>query len=447
MIFNIENVKKIRTGNITINSKEVKKNSIFFAIKGKKTDGHLFAKEALKKRAKYVVVKKNFKVAEKNKNSFIKVKSPLKLLEQIAKYKRSLSNGIFIGITGSFGKTTLKFMLSYFLKKYEITYSSPKSFNNRFGLPLSLSNTPKKSKYNIFELGMSNKGEISKLCKILSPEIGVITNIGPAHLKNFKNLKEVCLAKAEVYDYIKKDGVVFLNKDDFYFNKLFKIAKSKKLKVVTFGKSKNSNIQLLKVTKKNQQLFLLISVYKKSFMIETKTINDSFVMNFLATLSICTHFKLNLKKIISSAKNFPIPSGRGNNIIRTINGKKIHIIDESYNANPISMKNAIRNFSSLHSISKKKIAIIGDMLELGHRSKYYHQEIGKILKNSNIDEVCLIGNFVKFIYQKIKNTKKSFLYKDISHFKDKFLELTNNKSIILIKGSNAIGLNKLINKC
>ena len=293
---------------------------------------------------------------------------------------------------------------------------------------------------------MSNKGEINKRCKILSPEIGIITNIGPAHLKNFKNLKEICLAKAEIYNYIKKDGVVFLNKDDFYFDTLFKIAKSKKLKVVTFGKSKNSNIQLLKVTKKSNKKFLLICIYKKNFTIETKTINDSFVINFLATLSICAYFKFNLKKIINSAKNFPIPSGRGNSIVRIIKGKKIHIIDESYNANPISMKNAITNFSSLNGIFKKKIAIIGDMLELGHKSKYYHQEIAKILKISNIDEVYLIGNCVKFIYQEIKNTKKSFIYKDISHFKGKFLELTNNKSIFLIKGSNAIALNQLINK-
>ena len=446
MNFNIENIKKIRTGKITINSKEVKKNSIFFAMKGKKTDGHLFAKEALKKGAKYVVVKKSFRITEKNKNSFIKANSPLKLLEQIAEYKRSLSNGIFIGITGSFGKTTLKFMLSYFLKKYETTYSSPKSFNNHFGLPLSLSNTPKESKYNVFELGMSNKGEISKLCKILSPEIGVITNIGPAHLKNLKNLKEICLAKAEIYNYIKKGGIVFLNKDDFYFDTLFKIAKSKKLKVVTFGKSKNSNIQLLKVTKKSNKFFLLIRVNKKNFTIETKTINDSFVINFLATLSICAYFKFNLKKITNSAKNFPIPSGRGNTINRIIKGKKIHIIDESYNANPISMKNAISNFSSLDSTFNKKIAIIGDMLELGRKSKYYHQEIAKILKTSNVDEVYLIGSCVKFIYQKIKNTKKCFIYKNISHFKDKFSELTNNKSIFLIKGSNAIGLNQLINK-
>ena len=440
------NIKKIKTGNITINSKNIKKNSIFFSIKGKKTDGHLFAKEALKKGAKYAVVKQNFKIAEKNKNSFIKVKSPLKLLEQIAEYKRSLCNGIFIGITGSFGKTTLKFMLSYFLKKYDSTYSSPRSFNNHFGLPLSLSNTPKRSKYNIFELGMSNKGEINKLCKILSPEIGIITNIGPVHLKNFKNLKEICLAKAEICNYIKKNGVVFLNKDDFYFDTLYKIAKSKKLNVVTFGKSKHSNIQLLKIVKKNNKNFLLIRVYKKKFTIETKTINDSFVMNFLATLSICEYFKFNLKKIINCAKNFPIPSGRGNTIIRIIKGKKIHIIDESYNANPISMENAISNFSALDNTTSKKIAIIGDMLELGRKSEYFHKEIGKKLKTSNIDEVYLIGRYVKSIYQKIKNTKKTFLFSDIINFKDKFLELTNNKSIFLIKGSNAIGLNKLINK-
>lgn len=446
MILDKENIKRIKKGYCTINSKEVKKNSIFFAIKGKKIDGHLFVNEALKKGAKYAVVKKNFKIIPKYKNNYIKVNSPLKLLEQIAEYKRSLSDGIFMGITGSFGKTTLKFMLSHFLKKYENTYCSPKSFNNHFGLPLSLSNTPKASRYNIFELGMSNKGEINNLSKMLCPEIGIITNIGPAHLKNFKSLKEICFAKAEICNHIKERGIIILNKDDFYFNVLFKIARSKKLKIITFGKDKNSHIQLLKVIKKKNKNFLLIKIFKTKFTIETKTLNDNFVMNFLATLSICSYLKLNLKKIVLCAKNFSVPSGRGNSTIGYIKGKKINIIDESYNANPISMKNAISNFSTLHVPSKKKIAIIGDMLELGIKSKYYHEEIAKELKKSNIDEVYLIGKYVNFIYQKIKNIKKSLLFRDIDHFKDTFLISKVNKSIFLIKGSNAIGLNKLINK-
>ena len=437
--------KKLKINKIIINSKEAKKKSIFFAIKGKNTDGHFYAKEALQKGAEFAVVKNSYQVSQANKKNFLKVSSPLKFLEKTAQYQRKNSKGVFIGVTGSFGKTTLKFMLSFFLKKFGKTYSSPKSFNNHFGLPLSLSNTPANSKYNIFELGMSNKGEIEKLSKILNPDIGVITNIGPAHLKNLKTLKKVCSAKSEIMNHIKKDGVIFLNKEDDYFSDLKKRAKIQKLKIVTFAKSKIADVQLLKTVKKNRKKYLIVKVFKNQFKIETKTLNDNFVVNFLITLSLCSYLGLDLKKIIKNAKNFPTPSGRGDLVIKKIEGKKVKIINESYNANPISMKNAIENFSSLAQSGKKKVAIIGDMLELGFKSKYYHEQIAELLINSRIDDVHLIGKEVAYIYQKLKKFRKCNIYNNINQFSAVFSKIVNDKSIFLIKGSNGIGLNKLLN--
>ena len=437
--------KKLKINKIFINSKEAKKKSIFFAIKGKNTDGHFYAKEALQKGAELAVVKNSHQVSQSNKKNFLKVSSPLKFLEKTAQYQRKNSKGVFIGVTGSFGKTTLKFMLSFFLKKFGKTYSSPKSFNNHFGLPLSLSNTPANSKYNIFELGMSNKGEIEKLSKILNPDIGVITNIGPAHLKNLKTLKKVCSAKSEIMNHIKKGGVIFLNKEDDYFSDLKKRAKIQKLKIVTFAKSKIADVQLLKTVKKNRKKYLIVKVFKNQFKIETKTLNDNFVVNFLITLSLCSYLGLDLKKIIKNAKNFPTPSGRGDLVIKKIEGKKVKIINESYNANPISMKNAIENFSSLAEPGKKRVAIIGDMLELGFKSKYYHEQIAELLINSRIDDVHLIGKEVAYIYQKLKKFRKCNIYNNINQFSAVFSKIVNDKSIFLIKGSNGIGLNKLLN--
>ena len=438
--------KKIKIDNVTINSKEVNAKSIFFAIKGKNTDGHYFVKEAIKKGCRLIVVKNNFKVPKNNLHKFIKVRSPIRYLENFAKYQRLTSKGLFVGITGSFGKTTLKYMLSFFLKQYGKTFSSPKSFNNHFGSPLSLSKKKKNSQFNIFELGMSNPGEIDKLSEILRPDIGVITNIGPAHLKNFKNLKAVCLAKAEIMNHIQKNGYIVLNKDDFYFSTLFKIANNKKLKIITFSKSKKANIQLLKIIKKKYSYQMIVKVLQKKITIQSKTINDSFVVNFLATLCVCFYFNCSLGKIKKRAENFSLPSGRGNKIIKIIKGKKIHIIDESYNANPISMKNAIQNFSLFNSHKKKKIAIIGDMLELGQKSKFYHLEVAKILNSAKINEIYLVGKEVVHIHNQLKKTKTCFICKDIVHFKSLFLKIVNEKSIFLIKGSNGIGLNKLVNQ-
>ena len=185
---------------------------------------------------------------------------------------------------------------------------------------------------------------------------------------------------------------------------------------------------------------------QKKITIQTNTINDSFVVNFLATLCVCSYFNCSLKKIKKRVENFSLPSGRGNKIIKIIKGKKVHIIDESYNANPISMKNAIENFSLYNSHNKKKIAIIGDMLELGQKSKFYHLEVAKILNNAAIDEIYLVGKEVVHIHNQLKKTKRCFICKDILHFKSLFLKIVNEKSIFLIKGSNGIGLNKLVNQ-
>jgi UDP-N-acetylmuramyl pentapeptide synthase len=207
----------------TLNSKDVNKKTIFFAVKGKSTDGHFFVSEAINKNCKFAVVKKEFKnLGKKKEKKIIRCNSPLEYLENIASYKRNQSSGLFFGITGSFGKTTLKFMLSFLLNKVKKTYCSPKSFNNHFGLPLSLSNLPRNSIYNIFELGMNNKGEINNLSKLLQPDIGIITNIGPAHLEKLKNLRNIALCKSEIISNIKKNGTIFLNIDDKYFNLLKK---------------------------------------------------------------------------------------------------------------------------------------------------------------------------------------------------------------------------------
>ena len=444
IIFNKKNIKKnINITSSTINSKEVKKGSIFFAIKGKKTDGHFYIKEVLRKKSEMIVVKKNFKLPKHNRDKFIKVSSPLKYLNKIASYIRKKNNSIFIGITGSYGKTTLKSMLQFFLSNFKKTYSSPKSFNNHFGLPLSLSNTPQNSKYNIFELGMSHKGEINKLSKILLPNIAIITNIGPAHLKNFKNLKEICYAKAEILNHVTKNGVVFLNKDDFYFKTLLQIAKRKKIKTITFGNSLGANVQIIKKTINNKKNFLKLKIFENKYTVQVKNFNDNFIQNFLITLGVLAYLNLDLDFALKLSKNFAIPSGRGNLIQKKYRNKKISIIDESYNANPITMNNAINNFCKM-KIKKEKKVIIGDMLELGFKSKFYHQQLANSLNSKSIKKVYLVGKEVISTYNRLKKRKNCYLYNNVNTLRDKLSEILDTNSVYLVKGSNSIGLNELL---
>jgi len=217
------------------------------------------------------------------------------------------------------------------------------------------------------------------------------------------------------------------------------------LKIISFGTSSKSNIRLVKIINQNNKKYLIIKIQQKKIKIETLTLNDNFNKNFLIVITILIHLKLDLKKIIKIAKNFPIPSGRGDFLYKKIKNKKIEIVNDSYNANPISMINAIKNFVALNT-KKDKIAIIGDMLELGSKSRFYHQKVGNYLNNTKIRKVYLVGKEVGCIYTKLKSIKKCEIYNNIDQFKEVFREILNEKSIFLIKGSNGVGLNKLLNE-
>ena len=211
-----KNVKNISFNGVSINTKTIKKNNLFFAIKGKNKDGHKFAKDAIHKGAIKTVVSKKIKQVPKNK--VIKVKDTLSSLNDLAKATRYYSQAQIIGITGSVGKTTLKNLISFALKNYGKEYYSPHSYNNKFEVPLSIANLKYDTEYGVFEIGMNKKGEVDNLSKIVKPEIGIITNVAEAHLKNFKTLKDIAKAKAEIINNIPKGGNLVLNRDGKFFS-------------------------------------------------------------------------------------------------------------------------------------------------------------------------------------------------------------------------------------
>ena len=195
-IFNKKMIRDINYNGVSINTKNIKKNNLFFAIKGKNTDGHNYVKEAIKRGAVKSIVSKKLKKIPTNK--IIKVKNTLLSLKNLAKVTRENSAAQIIGITGSVGKTTLKNLISFALKNYGKVYHSPRSYNNKFGVSLSLSNLRRDIDYGVFEIGMDKKGEINNLSSMVRPEIAIITNISGAHFKNFNTLKDIAKAKAEI---------------------------------------------------------------------------------------------------------------------------------------------------------------------------------------------------------------------------------------------------------
>jgi len=429
-VFNAHIDNKLFFNKVSIDSREISNKDIFFAIKGEKDDGHKYVKNVLKNKNNLAIVSKRI-----NNKKIIKIKNTLEGLRDLASYARQRTDAKIIAITGSCGKTSLKNLLNISLRRFGKTHCSPKSYNNHIGVPYSLANLSSDNKYGIFEIGMSAKGEIDNLVSFVKPHIAIITNIGPAHLENFDNIFGICKAKSEIMNGIYQNGVIILNKDDEFFNTFMRIAKKKKIKVLTFGFLK-SDVQIKKKSKK-----VFFKINNKIFNFKIRNFNKSYLYNIAATL--CVHYYLNnniifLKNIFS---NFRVPEGRGNEKYIKIKNKKILLINDSYNSNPVSLNEAIHNFSlRKKKNNQRKVLVIGDMLELGIKSKYYHEQSAKMLNKTNIDKVHCVGSMMRYAHQKLNLTKRGLLFRDIRSFKENIFNLLENNDILLVKSSNRVGL-------
>ena len=356
---------------------------------------------------------------------------------------RQISPGRIIAITGSCGKTSLKEMLGRTLSKFGKTVYSQKSFNNKYGVPVSLFNLDQNHEFGVFEVGMDKKGEINELSNLISPDLAIITNVAYAHAKNFKNIKEIALAKAEIIYNIKKGGSLVLNNDDKFYDLHKQIAFKNNIKVRSFSiKNKSADISLSYIKKDGANFKMFINNKNKFFVIPNNFESD--IRNILATITAISIFK-NIndldKEIFYDIKK---PNGRGDISKIKIDNKNINLIDESYNSNPLSLKSAIENYDKIKIIGNKKYMILGDMLELGSHSKKLHFEMSKVINSSSLENVSVIGKDIKETYKNIFNRKKGLILKETSEIIDLIKNHLDNNDYLMIKGSNSTGLNKLI---
>ena len=431
----LNNKRKCEFEGVSINSKSIKKGNLFIAIKGKNNDGNNYVRESLKKGANLSITTKNF-----NNKKIIKVKNTHQFLNKLAVKKREKSNAIIIAVTGSVGKTTIKTLLGIILSSFGKTYYSPRSFNNHYGVPLSLSNLERDHLYGVFEIGMSRRGEINKLSKLVNPDIAIISNIAEAHIENFKNIKDIAKAKGEIINNIKKNGTLIINRDDKFFSYFNRLAKMRNLNVVSFGFRDNSDIFL--IDKKNQKvnkinaLNEIISLNKNSFN----------TYNVLSIIAVLKSLSLNLKKIPKIFKTFRPIEGRGkiHNVFRY--GEKFKLIDESYNANPLSVKESIINFSKIKKNKAKKYLLLSDMLELGNNSDLYHKNLSKFINKTDIDKFFVYGDKILNTYKYTNKNKRGNIFQSAQDVDEIFSNLIKQDDYLMIKGSNSTGLNKVSKK-
>lgn len=411
--------------NISTDTRKIKKNSIFFALKGPNFNANNFAKNALEKGCSYAVIDDE---KYKENDRFILVNDCLTALQDLARRHRRMLKIPFIGITGSNGKTSTKELINAVLSKKFKTLATEGNLNNHIGVPLTVLSITDETEIAIIEMGANHIGEIAFLCEISQPDFGIITNIGKAHLEGFGSFEGVIKAKGELYEHLKKnDGTVFLNND----NQLLKDL-SNGIKKVTYGKSSDSDCNG-KLLEANPFLKILWKRKQETDLhenIQTQIIGSYNFENILAAICIGNFFGVEKAEIKSAIENY-VPSNNRSQIIKK--GSNTIILD-CYNANPTSMSAAINNFTQISDA--KKIAVLGDMLELGEYSQREHEHIVEILKSCRFSQTILVGK--EFSKIKLPENFKIFLSteKAIQFFKTNKIE----NSHVLIKGSRGIKL-------
>ena len=422
---------------VSINSKSIKKGNLFIAIKGKNNDGHDFVNEAISNGASTCVISKNFN--KKKPNKFIKVSNTYNFLKKLAYQKRININGKVIAVTGSSGKTSVKDLIGNLLNNYADTYFSPKSYNNLYGVPLSLCNLETEHKFGVFEIGMSKKGEIKNLSEIVKPDLAIITNVAEAHIENFKSLSHIAQAKGEIIENISNSGTLILDRDSKFYDYFKSKADERKLKVFTIGYSVKSDIQIMNVKNIMRHKFITIKLLNKKYIFKVK---DQIVKNIAFAIAVLKNLNLDINKIKHKINKIKIPEGRGKIFKVKYKNLNFNLIDESYNANPLSVKQSILNLSNIKN-NNHKYVLLGDMLELGKKSKKLHKKLSPIINSSNINKLFIHGNHIMETYKNVKKNKRGNVLQYKSDFKEVLLPILRNNDYLMIKGSNATGLNKL----
>ena len=327
-----------------------------------------------------------------------------------------------------------------------VTYS-PRSFNNKIGVPLSLFNLKKNDEFGIFEIGMDKKGEIDYLSKIIKPDVGVITNISYAHIKNFKNIHQIALAKAEIIKNIKEEGYLVLNKDDKFYNFHKNLGLKRNLKTLSFSlNNKSATVSLHSILKKKSKYKISVKIdkIKKYFYFNSLFEND--LKNMLATITILSIYKDVHKLDENIFCDFKKSNGRGDIVKVQLFKKNFYLVDESYNSNPLSLKSAIKNFDMIKINNSKKHLLLGDMLELGKYSKKLHTQIGKTINKTSLKNVNVIGKSVRLTFDNLNKSKRGIIIKQKSQIINLIKNTLNNNDYLMIKGSNSTGLNSLVNQ-
>lgn len=409
---------------VSTDTRKIEQDCLFFALKGENFDANTFTKEAIEKGAKYVVIDNpEFQIEDKT----LLVEDSLVALQELAKFHRNYLGLPIIALTGSNGKTTTKELIHAVLLKKFKTLATIGNLNNHIGVPLTLLRFTNETEIGIVEMGANHQKEIEFLCQIAQPDYGYITNFGKAHLEGFGGVEGVIKGKSEMYNYLRTNNkLAFVNLDDSIQKE-----KTKDIKQYSFGLNSNDSNVIITNIEANP----MVKITFNEITIHSHLIGIYNANNINAAITIGKFFEVS-DELIKEAIEHYIPE---NNRSQLIQKNTNEIILDAYNANPSSMAAAIENFKQLDK--ENKIAILGDMFELGEESLAEHKKIVELLENNSNITTYFIG---KDFYANHKSNNHFHFFENFESFANFFNKKLPSSSLILIKGSRGMALEKTL---
>ena len=425
---------------VSIDTRTLQQGEAFFAIAGDRFDGHDFASQAMRAGASCIVIAEDRAIALGHLNvPKIVVPDVLGALENVGRAARARTEAQVAAITGSVGKTTTKEMLRAALTPAGATHAAVASFNNHWGVPLTLSRMPAETRFGVFEIGMNHSGEITPLVGMVRPHVAAITRIAPAHLGNFASIEDIAAAKAEIFSGLVPGGVAVLNADDEHFAFLRAKAEGQGVETIrTFGTKAGCDVFVRFGTP------TLFEVEGTTHEVSMPFAGNHNTMNAACAVAVATALGAGAQAAIRGIEAMPAVAGRGTVDRIAVDGGEARLVDESYNANPVSMAAALQVLSTMEpGAGGRRVAVLGDMRELGRFSADLHADLDQPVLDAKPSVVVLVGHEIASLAERLDGKVELYHRASADAAEPLLRSLLRPNDIVMLKASNGTGLGRV----
>ena len=431
---------------ISIDSREIGPDALFVAIKGDKLDGHDFVSAALAAGASAAIVSEAWFLAHGGERLIV-VPDPLEALRTLGRAARSRSKALIVAVTGSAGKTTTKEAIRSVLSAAGPTHWSLKSFNNHWGVPLTLARLPREAQYAVFEIGMNHAGEITPLVQMVRPHIAVITTVAAAHLEFFASVTQIAEAKAEIFLGLEEGGTAVLNADHDYLHVLFAKAREAKIDhIVTYGFDEEADWRIGPPETAGPRTFARVTHGTEIFDLNLGVRGRHMVANATAALAVGRLAGMDRYAALKALGEFGASEGRGEMIRLGPSAKPLLLIDESYNANIASMNATLEVFATVAAPGGQKVLVLGDMLELGPQGADLHRSLKDAVLKSGATRIFLVGSAIESLAEALGEDRLAGQSRYIDPILETILSGLAYGDAVMVKGSKGVRLALLVEK-